>query len=187
MPELIRTFIAVPVEPPAEIRAVMKSIRAIGGPIRMIDFDQMHLTLNFLGETRWNQVSEIGESIDQVVKQFTCFEVTLDSLGAFPDARRPRVVWAGLSLTERVTQLAETLAVELERLSFPREDRRYKPHLTLARVKGRCPAELQKIITDQASKSFGTIHVEEVILYQSELAKSGPIYTALSTHSLQEG
>lgn len=186
MPERIRTFVAVPIEAPRALRAVMQRLSAIDAPVRVIDDLQLHLTLSFLGETHWQQVSQIDLALQRCIPAQKAFDIELTGLGAFPDSRRPRVVWAGIEPPDSMCDLAEHVAVALERVGFPREDRPFHPHLTIARVKGRTRSEIADVIQQSHGVSFGLVHVRDVIFYQSELGRAGPVYTPLSQYELAD-
>jgi 2'-5' RNA ligase len=82
--------------------------------------------------------------------------------------------------------MARRLETIVEPLGFPRESRAFHPHLTLARIKAKPPKELKEIADANENQSFGTQTIDRVILYQSDLQKTGPVYTPLATASLEK-
>jgi 2'-5' RNA ligase len=184
MPETIRTFIAVPIEASPSIRKVLRQLAGYGKGVRALDPDHLHVTLKFLGDTPWTSIAEIGALLDDVVRSFEPAESQLQSLGAFPDESRPRIIWTGMSTAGPLTEIASQLNERLGHIGFPREQRAFVPHVTLARIKTRPPDQLQELLLEHASTNFGGFLIDHVILYQSELGRGGPKYTPLSEHDL---
>ncbi len=187
MSATLRTFIAIPVTTTPKLSRIDSKLREIGGPVRSVDLTQMHLTLSFLGETRHQQLTEIGEAIDAVAQRHQAFEVEIAGVDAFPNRDRPRVFWAGLSPTEDVVAIAEDLRNSLEELGFHREQRAFTPHLTLAYIRGKPPSEVTELMDENRKTSFGTASIEKIVLYQSRSTNKGPQYIPLSLHELRLG
>lgn len=186
MPEFIRTFVAIPVMPTRALENISTSLAELGWPIRGCHIRQLHVTLAFLGDTPFEQVPEISSVLDQVVRAHNVLSLELTGLGVFPNPSRPRVIWSGLSPKEGITELANEVSSAIADLGFPRDERSFQPHLTLAYVKGRPPGELQTLMLEHAQSMFGGVTVEHVHFYQSELTNSGPRYTILSEHALAD-
>lgn len=186
MPEFIRTFVAIPVMPTRSLERISNSLTELGWPVRVCHIRQLHATLAFLGDTPFEQVPEISAVLDQVVRAHDVLSLELTGLGAFPNPSRPRVVWSGLSPKEGITALANEVSTAIADLGFPRDERPFQPHLTLAYVKSRPPGELQALIHAHTESMFGSVTAEHVHFYQSELSKSGPRYTVLSEHALAD-
>lgn len=147
------------------------------------------MTLKFLGD----QPADRLESIRQLLSAWAVGAAPLDlriaGAGAFPDTTRPRVVWVGVhEASGRLPGWVERLEALLEPLGVRREGRPYQPHLTLARVKERLtPAGLQRLQQELDSldgKTIADLHVDEVILFRSELRPEGAVYSALATAPL---
>jgi RNA 2',3'-cyclic 3'-phosphodiesterase len=185
MSEPLRTFIAVKVSLPQALRTVLRRFREMGRAVKAVDSDTTHITLKFLGDTPADQLAEVGRIVETVAGDFKSFDLELTGLGAFPHWGRPQVAWVGINPSEPLVEMARRLETELEPLGFRRERRAYHPHLTLARIKARPPAVLQDIAEAHETTSFGTQTIDQVVWYQSELQKTGPIYTPLSTTVLQ--
>jgi 2'-5' RNA ligase len=146
--------------------------------------DRMHLTISFLGEVDPPRAAMLVEVLS-LPFQTVRFTVTLDGVGAFPSRGAPRVLWLGFSkgLIE-LQQLEREVSARLEIAGFPREQRPYSPHLTLARVReprGLRPAVLDRI--EVSSHAGGTI--DAITLFESRLSPKGPTYTTLHRTLLQ--
>jgi 2'-5' RNA ligase len=183
----IRCFVAVECggdELAAKLREVRVVLEAARADIKFVEPENVHLTLKFLGEIE----PSLAEQVSKVVKEtsFQPFSAKIERVGVFPNLRRPRVVWAGI--TEGVPQLAEIWSdvdEKLSRLGFERERRRFSPHVTIGRVRsGRNRDSLVQEISSLSDYVFGSLHVDRVKLKKSVLTPSGPIYTTLAESSV---
>ena len=186
MSQPIRAFIAVRFEPPRALCSVIATLGALGGSVKCVADEGLHVTLKFLGDTDPNDITEISRLVSGAAAGHSPFEARVVGLGAFPTPERPSVVWAGLSGAEPLIAIAGALETAVEPLGFARERRPFHPHLTLARVRSRPPAELGALVRQQASREFGTARVDALELLQSELGPRGPRYTTLATAKLGE-
>lgn len=181
MTETLRTFIAIEISLPEDLRALLQKLRSMGPAVKTVDADSTHVTLKFLGDTPGDLLPDVGKILETVAGEQSAFDLELTGVGAFPHWWRPQVVWVGLSPREPLQKLAERLESELEPLGFAREQRSFHPHLTLARIKAKPPKELKELADAHETTSFGSQGIDRMILYQSVLQKSGPIYTPLAT------
>ena len=181
----VRTFVAVPIEASPSLKRMVRTLDQLGPGMKTADLDSLHVTLMFLGETFWTQLPEISAIIEETVSGYASCEARIIGLGAFPDAQRPRIVWAGLTPAETITDVARQLNDQLGDLGFPRENRDYTPHVTLARAKSRPPRELGTLIESSSQTDFGGITIDQAILYQSAPGPRGPVYTPISRHNLR--
>jgi 2'-5' RNA ligase len=154
------------------------------GSVKWINPQNIHLTLKFYGSVEMRFVKLLGEMLDSVCSRSPRFELSVAGVGAFPDGRRPRVIWAGLNgdinLLRRLQQNVEDGS---KRLGFKREDREFRPHLTIARVKsGRL--DLSELIKEYEHWECGKFMAEEVVLFRSVLKPEGAEYLVLSRHGL---
>ena len=185
----IRTFIAVRL-PPAVLQALGEVSEQVAREwpeksVRWVRPENMHLTLRFLGDTEGEKVPALGAGLDEVAGEVAPFELQLDGMGCFPNARRPRVVWVGLQDSEeRLVQLQKVVERLVRQLGWKREEgRRFRPHLTLGRVRERQRPPAGEWIQVPPSLSF---RVGEVELIESRLKPSGAEYTTLHRSALQK-
>jgi len=180
---MIRSFIAVelPQETRDALAFVQERLRQRGAGIRWLNPNSIHLTLKFLGNVASNQVDEIAAAVARELRGEQPFTLSAAGLGIFPDKRSPRVIWVGIQgEVERLRHIQALLESTLEKLDFAREQRSFRPHLTIGRVKDRrrCQGLLQAMASLQLPecKSFD---VDQIILYKSDLRPTGAIYTKL--------
>ena len=179
-PEVGRAFVAV--RPPDEVLAAVEEVlaparRSMVGP-RWAGPDQWHLTLQFLGPV--GRVAEVVEGLEQAAAGLEPFSFRLGGGGAFPSLRRGRVIWIGATEGgEAMSALAAAVAGALAPLGYPGEDRRFSPHLTVARL--RVPANVAEVVAALGKDPVGPAWtVDHVTLYQSRLSPKGATYSPLA-------
>ncbi len=187
MVEKIRVFIAI--ELPDAVKTTLAQTgkklaqQLPAGSVRWVKPERIHLTLRFLGDTAVTQLPAITTQLDELAAQHTPFNLHLDKLGCFPNRKRPRVIWAGMAgNTNALLALKQDLDKRLASLGWEEEGRPFQAHLTLGRVKNsravsqvKWGVELEKVV----------LGVTAVHLIESQLQRSGPIYTIRHTSHLQ--
>jgi 2'-5' RNA ligase len=185
MAENLRTFIGVPIRATPALRRVIAELDSLGKPLKAVSPDNLHITLKFLGDTHPQDIAAVGQALTAAADGKSACASELVGVGAFPHAHRPSVVWAGLQNAQVLIDLASELERRLAELGFPREQRAFQPHLTLARVRTKPPPQLAKLLAANSETHFGAVRIESAILYQSELGPQGARYTPLATANLQ--
>lgn len=146
----------------------------------------MHLTLKFLGEVDEDRIPAIQTLMSETAVASPAFALTFKGTGVFPpQARTPRVLWIGTEEQPAILGLAERLAAALERVGFEREERPFRPHLTLGRVRHGsgihdAVAELEK----NRDTPFGEMTVRRITLFRSILKPTGAEYSILGESAL---
>jgi 2'-5' RNA ligase len=174
----MRCFIAIdlPAEIHAELERQQLACRRACRDARWTRSEGIHLTLKFLGEISDAQVRSVKEALAGL-GEFQKFPVEVRGFGFFPDARRPRVFWAGVEASEALAALAARVEQAMETLGFPREQRAFNPHLTLARFKVPRPQpELAALVEKLKDLSFGRFEASEFFLFESKLSPQGAQY-----------
>lgn len=157
--------------------------------LRWIPAISLHITLKFLGQVDSKNVSSIQSVLSRVAAERPQLKLALGKGGVFPSSGAPRVFWSAIEGDVReLTELATTLEQELAPLGYPPENRKFKPHLTVARSVGDKP--LPAPVTGQFCTLFSgyaspTFQVNEVHLIQSHLNASGARYETLSRFPLR--
>jgi 2'-5' RNA ligase len=184
MPDSIRTFIAIKIPGLDPLHRVLKELAGMGSALKAVDPDNLHVTLKFLGRTDVNLVPVVRALMERAAQSSTSCELSITGLGMFPHAERPNVVWAGLQGADTLASLAAEFEACLEPHGFPRENRPFVPHLTLARVKARPPASLRDLLSRHSKTAFGQAKIDQVELIRSEPGPEGSQYTVLATAPL---
>jgi 2'-5' RNA ligase len=180
----MRTFIAVKVPPTPGLRRLNARLSELGVQFKPVALGNLHLTLKFLGDTSDEQLPEICSALKRIIESSPAHNVRLTGLGAFPNVRRPTVIWVGVNQAEVLCRMAEELELGLAPLGFASEGRNFQPHLTLLRVKSRPPEQLFTLLAEEANAEFGMVPVDKIEFLQSELTRGGSRYTVLATFAL---
>jgi 2'-5' RNA ligase len=180
----IRTFLAVEVWPEIRERAgsLVNRLKDVPAKVTWVKPDQMHLTMNFLGDVPMNDIPAVCKVVADSVRAFAPFDVEMAGVGVFPGYENPRTIWLGVTDgRDQLVALHAALAQGLAELGFRVEARRFHPHLTLGRVRS-LPAgagELAGLVKQNADFEAGPMMVSEVTVFSSELGRSGPTYEVL--------
>jgi len=191
--EQIRSFIAI--ELPDEVKTALAQLQALlktgkQPPVKWVDPYSVHLTLKFLGNIAADKTGEITEAIEKAAQGVSPFQLEVKDLGVFPNFRRVRVVWVGISgEVAQLSQLQQRIESNLSPLGFASESRPFTPHLTLARVREQAsPAEQQSFGQLIASTRFEAAYgfrVDSINLMRSQLTSEGAIYRQISSVKLK--
>ena len=192
--EQLRCFIAIGL--PDEVKAGFKDLQAqlkSGGQssIKWVDPYSIHLTLKFLGGVDVDKIAPITAAIEEATQRISPFSLKVEGPGAFPNLRRVQVVWVGVSgELDKLAHLQQRLESSLAGLGFTPENRRFTPHLTLARVRDRVALDEREGLGELiASTKFKPVHsfpVEAVSLMKSHLTREGAIYSRISLTRLAQ-
>ncbi len=183
--ELWRLFVAIETDPVVKdgLEAAIEGLEMRGVRAKWCRRDRFHLTLRFLGHVEVPRIGEVKEALGRAAEGFSPIDFTVEGLGAFPNARRPRVIWAGVKEPEagRMAALARRIGKELKGLGIHGDDKPFKPHLTLGRVKDPAGARgLAEALEKMETPSFGGERTaRSVKLFRSELRPAGAVYTVL--------
>ena len=179
---MIRLFIAWPLphEIEQELGRIGFLLKQKGGRVSWVASKNIHLTARFLGDTDEKLVPDIGALINEVAVTCGPVECTLDRLGAFPDLRRPRVIWVGLGGDiEFLQRMADQLEQGLQEQGFEKEAKRFRPHLTLARVRESHQLDALLMAVHQFRVTPMAFTFDRLVLFKSTLTPSGSIYERL--------
>jgi len=191
MARRLRTFIAVDLGKPLRDRLVglQESLARGGAEVKWVEVENLHVTMLFLGEVDERELPSLCRAVSVACGRHNRFPLSVETVGCFPNPRRPRVVWAGVGegATELVA-LHDALEPPLLELGcHRREERKYTPHVTLGRVKSDGPADaLAAALAKKANWHGGAVEVEEVLVMSSQLTPKGPEYMVLSRGRLRK-
>ena len=183
----MRLFIALTLPPSlkTELAALQQALRAARAEVAWTKPENLHLTLRFLGETPAERVAALAQACRATAQSCPSFTLTLDGTGFFPNARRPRVVWAGLSgELAALFNLHQALETHLTEHGFPSDGKAFQPHLTLGRCKSSQQAEQLAARAAAYQLPALAFRVTELTLLQSRLHPAGSSYTLLLSAGL---
>ncbi len=186
--EPFRTFLAITPD-----EKVLDSVEEkIGALRRGLEFpgirweprSKWHITLRFLGDVEAAEVPELCAAIDEVCRGRSGFSAKVANVGAFPSLKRPRVLWAGIETEgEYLEDLHKSLRTATDRFANKPDEKRFRPHLTLARMKTESRRTLSQIapaVHPFSDLDFGSWNVDGVELWRSLLKPGGSQYELLN-------
>lgn len=178
--EKIRLFVAIELPPDAQ-EALYYLKNTVGKKLkkaRWIEPRNLHITLQFLGYCPREQVADISAQLKRAAEDYSSFEFRLDTLGAFPSPKRPRVFWMGVSEgKEAISRVQKRVEELLEPLGFQPEERDFHPHVTIARFK--VPEDLREAISTVNANTIYSkgIEAQGIVLFLSQLTPKGAHYS----------
>ena len=176
----MRLFIGL--SPPANVRARLAALaRGIPGA-RWVAPENLHITLAFVGEVGGGAAREIAGSLETI--RNPCFGIDIHGVGHFGEFRRARSVWAGVERSEPLDRLRMSVLRRLDRAGFPFERRRYRPHVTLARLRDEAGHHLANFLSEHGLLRISGVPVEAVTLFRSHLSAAGASYEACRHYPL---
>lgn len=188
MPDMWRLFIAL--ELPAPVITLLKSRQewlkqhTPSHTVKWVHPNSIHLTLKFLGDVSIHKIDTLKEHLARAAHDQQAFTLATAACGCFPNAQRPRVVWVGLKGDLRALhKVRDAVETYITPLGFPTEDRPFRPHLTLGRVRQDARQQdvrrLGGIIADADFPDEAQWSPTQITLFRSELTPQGALYTAL--------
>lgn len=180
----IRTFLAIDLPKGIlnQIGSLQYRLRSsLEGMIRWTKPDRMHLTIKFFGNLSEADIKNLSHILEKQVKGIKPFSLKVETIGVFPSLSRPRVLWLGIVNDDgKLVTIQNDIENELASNGFPKEERPYRPHLTLGRMKTERRIEgLDRTIEENKSFSAGDFEAKGLSLYRSDLQPGGPVYTRL--------
>ena len=184
----MRVFISIDIDDKEILYKIGKlgqEIKKLGALLKLVELQNIHMTLKFLGEVDEKDLQLIYSAINEATKGFKKFNIKIKGLGAFPSLSNPRVVWVGVSEgKEELTSLANRVSSKLKDLGFMGDTKPFTPHITIGRVK-KYGHLLREFIRRNQNLEIGTFLVKEIRVKKSKLTPSGPIYSTLYSKSLE--
>ncbi len=183
--ETIRAFIAIELskEIQAGLEGVLSRLRPATKAVRWVPAVNIHLTIKFLGDTPVEQIEPLKRSRESEASRHQPFEIQVGTLGAFPNPRRPRVIWIGVQAPAGLAALASGVEKAVQSLGFTPEERPFSPHLTLGRVRQQASFDevgaLAELVAKTRVESLGITRVDKIHLFKSDLRPAGAVYTSL--------
>ncbi len=195
----MRLFIALDLDDSIRDRIArfVEGVRNFAPDARWVKDASLHITLKFIGEQPEEKVGQIKEALATIPASLS--EIQFRGYGFFPTPNSARVFWIGMDTGPELAALAAAIDDKTSTLGIPREDRKFSPHLTLARASGgsgvprRQKADrpngmfalLQEKLSKLSTPEFGTMTPREFFLYRSQLSPKGSTYTKLARFALR--
>ncbi len=167
-----RLFLAL--DPSGEACAQLRQLCCGLPGARWNESTQFHLTLVFIGEVEGSVFLDIRDDLASITA--TGFTLQFQGVGFFPPRGEPRVLWAGLTPCPALNQLQRKLRTRLVQMGVQLENRKFSPHLTLARLRSTPPEKVGRFLAAHALFKSVPFQVDSFTLYSSILGKKGAVY-----------
>lgn len=183
---MIRLFIAL--EIPEEVISVVLSERnrilVNENNIRWEPKEKLHITLKFIGNTKDSLVEQICIELETLVKKTKPFKLGLNKFGVIRRGGEPKILWVGMKESKLISNFVAEIEESFCKFGYPKEERKFKPHITLLRFRGGENAEkiLKLLEVNLPSLSF---YAKKISLFKSELKQSGSVYTELKSFQIE--
>ena len=182
----IRAFLAIhlPKDIRAQVAAICRRLGAVLPGVRFVPESQVHVTLHFFAAISPDERALVEEAAALGASQVRPYKMGLSGVGVFPDARRARVVWLGIAQgAEETARLAALVAKGLLARGLPVEEREFRPHVTLARLRERHTG-VPEALSIGRPMEVPAFDVDRLVLFQSRLLPTGPVHTEIASFSL---
>jgi 2'-5' RNA ligase len=180
---LLRCFIAIeiPESIKKSIAEIIDSLKESGPDVKWVSDQNIHITLQFLGETKESLIPDIKEALHKILATYSPFYIKIAGVGCFPSGRRPRVIWVGMEEPQTLINLYKDINEEMAKFGYQKDERGFTPHVTIGRVKpNRNTGELLRRLDEIRAIRFSDFEVQGIRLMKSELKPSGAIYHSLA-------
>ena len=175
-----RGFIAIDIDATPNILNFLNDITNVGADVKLVEPQNIHITLKFLGDVQEDKIKEIEQVMEESVKSIGPFTIKMNGTGVFPNPNYIKVVWIGIKDIETIGTIASNIDVSLSQIGFKKEKRGFSAHLTIGRVKtAKNKQHLLKVIESYRDFEFSTQEVTSIKLKKSDLTPNGPIYKTL--------
>ncbi|MBC7330145.1 RNA 2',3'-cyclic phosphodiesterase [bacterium] len=184
----IRCFIAVLLSEEVKEKAVeiQNRLRKANADVKWVERENLHITLRFLGEIEEAKVERVKRLMEDVAGRFSPQRLVFKGVGAFPDLKRPRVIWIG-GEGDSLSKIAEDLETGIREIGIPPE-KPFSFHLTLGRVRSpRNLGQLTKLMGEVGDVHIGEMMAEKMTLMRSILLPQGPQYSIIYEVEFKRG
>jgi 2'-5' RNA ligase len=176
---MIRLFVALPL-PSTVVQSLLALQSGVPGA-RWSTREQLHLTLRFIGDVDERDANSVDEALACI--SAPRFALELKGVGSF-GGKNPRALLAGVAPNDALIHLQRKIESAVQRLGFPAEERKYTPHVTLARLRAAPAGRVMDYLADHALYASGPFEVREFALFSSRLTPNGSIYVAEREYAL---
>ena len=178
----MRLFIAIPI--PEAVKQKISNLQQTIEGVRWQEKEQMHLTLKFVGEADAALTKRIQKQLDEI--EHPAFTIDFQGMGYFPENKHPKVLWIGLKESSVLAALQQKVEQKCQEVGIAPEDRSFKPHVTLGRLRNVSKRTVNNFINQNKKFAVRSFLVDKFVLYESKLHSDGARHSRLKTFSLNE-
>ncbi len=183
-----RIFIALKIEAGNTLLNMISALKSDlkNDSIKWTSPDNIHITLAFLGDTDEKMIKPIISMLNDRCREASKFELSIRGAGVFKNLHDPRIIWTGIDPSDELIKLNALITYGLREFDIKLEGRPFNPHLTIGRIKHLNDSEILKnLIVKFQYSEIQLVPVNEVILFESILLQSGPVYKPLTKVNLK--
>ena len=177
---MVRLFVAVDL--PQAVRERLSALQGGVPAARWVASENLHLTLRFIGEVDYATARDIDDALNRI--RAPAFAVAVAGVGCFGPEKRPRALWAGTDPSSPLQFLRDKVDRAVVAAGLAPDDRKFKPHVTLARFRERPGPRLARWLTDNSLLRLGPISVDRFTLFESTLGGEGAVYRPIAEYAL---
>ncbi len=182
-----RTFIALPIPVTEKLNEetdfYKKNIHGLN--IKWVETNNLHLTLAFLGDTSDQQIELIKSRLQEIVPKYQRFHIQLTYAGAFKSLANPQVLWLGIEAESILHEIYNDIKEMIQTAGFAPENRAFKPHLTIGRVKSFSRTHNLALVIKSREKFNEIVIADKIVFYDSILTQAGPVYKPIEKYGLR--
>lgn len=166
---------------------IQKEIKKLDLDAKWVSVDNMHITLKFLGAVKPELLENINKELQIVARNHTCFDIAIENIGIFPTLSNPKVIWIGSGKgSNELALLEKDIEHALKELNLPKDEKEFSSHITLARLTtSKNKEKIAEFIKQNSNLFIGQMEIKYFTLFQSQLTRTGPIYSDLKTFMLK--
>lgn len=177
-----RGFIAVEIPVNDKIQTFHDELSRLPTKIKLVEPENIHITLKFLGETKKEHIANIQQIMKTSVQGLKPWNIRLQGTGVFPNNNYIKIIWIGIEQIGNLAEISKVLNLETATLGYKKEKRGFKAHLTIGRVNNAVGKnELIAVIDQYKDTNFNEVLIDKIMLKKSTLTPKGPIYETIST------
>ncbi|MDD5571062.1 MAG: RNA 2',3'-cyclic phosphodiesterase [Bacteroidales bacterium] len=185
-----RLFVAIKIELSKELLDFISNLKNKSSEfaiVKWVETNNIHITLKFLGNTDEGKIPEIENAFKSISLNHKSFYLEIEKFGAFRSFSKPEILWLGIKNNLQITLLAEEIDNSLNALGFDKENRKFKAHITIGRVKKINDRNLFcALLLEQEQNLLQKIKINEFHLFESILKPDGPVYNVLRSFELKK-
>jgi len=185
----IRAFIAIelPVKIIDCLKEIQDELKHTSNKVTWVKPENIHLTIKFMGDIEADKVNRLTGFLEGAAAKSYSFDISVKGVGGFPTIDNPRILWVGIEDDKNLSHLYDNLENGLAALGFEKEERPFKPHLTLGRIKFlKYKKGLKERIERFKDITLGKCRIDSICLFQSRLTPEGTVHTKLKEAKLKE-
>lgn len=182
----MRLFVSADLDVTDELRPAQTPFEPLGG-VRVVDPEQVHFTLKFLGETDDQRIEAVETALTEAINaaHVAPFDAAVGGYGVFPSPEYISVIWVGVRKgSEQLHRLQEAIERRMVDLGFDPADHEFTPHATIAHMDHAAEKTRVQTIIEQQHPDLGTTHIDRVQLTESTLTPHGPEHRTVHTVGL---